>query len=76
MSFCYEIATQAALRTFARTLTTLVKIGDELYLEPSPSHLTLRILNAGRSAHVVFNFQGPFFERKEYSGALVPRSSL
>eukprot|EP00667_Euglena_gracilis_P017477 EG_transcript_18440 len=68
MAYRYDIISPAALRTFARTLSAALRIGEELYLEPTPGRLTVRVLNAGRSAHVVFVFQGPFFERQEGPG--------
>jgi len=70
MAFTYELANPTAIRIFARCLTALLRIGDELYVEPSPGQLALRILNGGRSAHIIFTFFRPFFERLEAQGDL------
>ena len=50
------------VRTLARLLQTTAKIGDQVGLLFRPDSLTLRGLNAGRSAFVAFSLNASFFQ--------------
>lgn len=45
----------------ARAIHCLAKIGDELHIEPTENGLTLKTVNASKSAYSAFNFHLPFF---------------
>ena len=45
----------------ARAIHSLAKIGDELHIAPTENGLTLKTVNASKSAYSAFNFHIPFF---------------
>ena len=45
----------------ARAIHSLAKIGDELHISPMENGLTLKTVNASKSAYSAFNFHLPFF---------------
>ncbi|XP_066940446.1 cell cycle checkpoint control protein RAD9A isoform X6 [Macrobrachium rosenbergii] len=49
------------IKVFGRAVHSLAKIGDELYVEPGPSGISFRTVNAARSAFVCFHFGSGFF---------------
>ncbi|XP_074442554.1 cell cycle checkpoint control protein RAD9A isoform X1 [Larus michahellis] len=53
------------VKVFGRAVHSLSRIGDELYLEPTESGLSLRAVNSSRSAFASFLFAPLFFQRYE-----------
>jgi hypothetical protein len=53
---------QSATPDFARVLTTLARVGPELFVHCKSSKLVLSTVNASRSAFVVFTFAPAFFD--------------
>ncbi|KAM6392770.1 cell cycle checkpoint control protein RAD9A [Pluvialis apricaria] len=53
------------VKVFGRAVHSLSRIGDELYLEPTESGLSLRTVNSSRSAFASFLFAPLFFQRYE-----------
>nr|SVE75279.1 EOG090X0A9P [Daphnia dolichocephala] len=51
----------ASVKVLARAIHSLAKIGDELHIEPTANGLTLKTVNASKSAYSAFNFHIPFF---------------
>ncbi|PKI74036.1 hypothetical protein CRG98_005514 [Punica granatum] len=51
-----------SLKTFARSITGLARIGNELVVQASPSELALHTLNASRSAYQLITFKPDFFD--------------
>lgn len=49
------------LSVLARAIHSLAKIGDELHIEPTENGLTLKTVNASKSAYSAFSFHIPFF---------------
>lgn len=65
-----------ALKTFARSITCLARIGNELVLQASPSQLTLHTLNSSRSAYQYITLRPDFFDVYRISGAQMQCSVL
>ncbi|XP_042475488.1 cell cycle checkpoint control protein RAD9A isoform X1 [Macadamia integrifolia] len=51
-----------SLKTFARCITCLARIGHELAIEASPSQLAFHALNSSRSAYQAITFKPHFFD--------------
>ncbi|XP_057439355.1 uncharacterized protein LOC130731168 [Lotus japonicus] len=51
-----------ALKTFARCITCLARIGNELSIQASPSQLLLHTINSSRSAYQSITFKPGFFD--------------
>ncbi|KAI3754939.1 hypothetical protein L1987_54731 [Smallanthus sonchifolius] len=60
-----------ALKTFARSVTCLARIGNELTLQASPSQLALHTLNSSRSAYLSIILKPSFFDTYTITGAQV-----
>ncbi|KAL3629911.1 hypothetical protein CASFOL_026223 [Castilleja foliolosa] len=65
-----------ALKTFARSITCLARVGNELVLQCSPSQLSLHTLNSSRSAYQSVTFKPEFFDAYTVSDAQVQFSVL
>ncbi|KAA0048027.1 cell cycle checkpoint control protein RAD9A isoform X1 [Cucumis melo var. makuwa] len=65
-----------ALKTFARSVTCLARIGNELVIQASPSQLAFYTLNASRSAYLAITFETGFFDNYAISGNQVQCSVL
>ncbi|KAM0014527.1 putative exodeoxyribonuclease III [Helianthus debilis subsp. tardiflorus] len=65
-----------ALKTFARSVTCLARIGNELTLQASPSQLALHTLNSSRSAYQSIILKPSFFDTYTVTGAQVQCSVL
>ncbi|CAA3007082.1 cell cycle checkpoint control RAD9A isoform X1 [Olea europaea subsp. europaea] len=65
-----------ALKTFARSITCLARIGNELVLQASPSQLTLHTLNSSRSAYQYITLRPHFFDVFRISGGQMQCSVL
>lgn len=49
------------VKIFAKSILSLSKIGDEIYIEPNQDSLTIRTVNSSRSAFSCFSFNSTFF---------------
>ncbi|XP_030339605.1 cell cycle checkpoint control protein RAD9A [Strigops habroptila] len=56
------------VKVLGRAVYSLSRIGEELYLEPTESGLSLRAINSSRSAFASFLFAPLFFQRYEAGG--------
>ncbi|PIN26682.1 Checkpoint 9-1-1 complex, RAD9 component [Handroanthus impetiginosus] len=65
-----------ALKTFARSIICLARIGNELVFQSSPSQLSLHSLNSSRSAYLCITFKPDFFDVYSVSGDQVQCSVL
>ncbi|GMH11357.1 hypothetical protein Nepgr_013198 [Nepenthes gracilis] len=65
-----------ALKTFARSITCLARIGNELVIQASPSDLGFHTHNSSRSAYQSVTFKPDFFDNYTASGAQVQCSML
>ncbi|GFY90558.1 cell cycle checkpoint control protein family [Actinidia rufa] len=65
-----------ALKTFARCITCLARIGNELAIQASPSQLACHTLNSSRSAYQSITFKPDFFDVFTISGTQVQCSVL
>ncbi|KAL7003097.1 exodeoxyribonuclease III [Sarracenia purpurea var. burkii] len=65
-----------ALKTFARSITCLARIGNELAIQASPSQLACHTLNASRSSYQSITFKPDFFDAYTISGTQVQCSVL
>ncbi|XP_058216129.1 uncharacterized protein LOC131327131 isoform X2 [Rhododendron vialii] len=65
-----------ALKTFARCITCLARIGNELAIQASPSQLACHTLNSSRSAYQSITFKPDFFDAYTISGTQVQCSVL
>ncbi|KAF5813578.1 putative exodeoxyribonuclease III [Helianthus annuus] len=65
-----------ALKTFARSVACLARIGNELTLQASPSQLALHTLNSSRSAYQSIILKPSFFDTYTVTGAQVQCSVL
>ncbi|KAL6582671.1 hypothetical protein OROMI_004749 [Orobanche minor] len=65
-----------ALKTFARSITCLARIGNELVFQCSSSQLSLHTLNSSRSAYQSIIFKPDFFDVCTVSEAQVQCSVL
>lgn len=65
-----------ALKTFARSITCLSRIGNELAIQASPSQLSLHTLHSSRSAYQCITFKASFFDVYTVSGTEVKFSVL
>ncbi|KAL8222869.1 hypothetical protein R6Q57_020268 [Mikania cordata] len=65
-----------ALKTFARSVTCLARIGNELTLQASPSQLALHTLNSSRSAYQSIILKPSFFDKYTITGSQVQCSVL
>ena len=61
----FIIDSSANVKVFAKSISTLSKIGDEIYFEPTPDFLTIRTVNSSRSAFARFSFKKVFFSHFE-----------
>lgn len=62
------IVTGGNIKVLGRAVHSLSRIGDELYLEPTESGLSLRAVNSSRSAFASFLFAPLFFQLYEPGG--------
>nr|CDS33938.1 cell cycle checkpoint control protein rad9a [Hymenolepis microstoma] len=51
------------LKVFTRAITSLGKLGDDIFFECSSDELSIRCVNSTRSAFAVVSFSGKFFEK-------------
>ncbi|CAN8269657.1 unnamed protein product [Cochlearia groenlandica] len=58
----------SALKTFARSIICLARVGNELVVQASPSQMELHTLNASRSAFQCITFQSTFFDAYAVTG--------
>ncbi|KAJ9180259.1 hypothetical protein P3X46_008527 [Hevea brasiliensis] len=65
-----------ALKTFARSITCLARVGNELAIQASPSQLILHTINSSRSAYQSITFKSGFFDMYTISGTQVQCSLL
>ncbi|GFP99775.1 cell cycle checkpoint control protein rad9a [Phtheirospermum japonicum] len=65
-----------ALKTFARSITCLARVGNELVFQCSPSQFSLHTLNSSRSAYQSVTFKPEFFDAYTVSDAQVQCSVL
>ncbi|KAM5561178.1 cell cycle checkpoint control protein RAD9A [Rosa sericea] len=65
-----------ALKTFARSITCLARVGNELAIQASSSQLAFHTLNASRSAYQSITFKPDFFDVYNIAGDLVQCSVL
>ncbi|XP_043720188.1 cell cycle checkpoint control protein RAD9A isoform X2 [Telopea speciosissima] len=65
-----------SLKTFARCITCLARIGHELAIEASPSQLAFYTLNSSRSAYQAITFKPHFFDVYTIMAAQVQCSVL
>ncbi|XVF41876.1 hypothetical protein PTKIN_Ptkin01aG0315900 [Pterospermum kingtungense] len=65
-----------ALKTFARSITCLARVGNELVIQASPSQLALHTLNSSRSAYQSITLKPNFFDVYRISGTQVQCSVL
>ncbi|KAI3445343.1 hypothetical protein Pfo_002008 [Paulownia fortunei] len=65
-----------ALKTFARSITCLARIGNELVFQSSPAQLSLHTLNSSRSAYQSITFKPDLFDVYTVSDAQVQCSVL
>ncbi|KAJ0013605.1 hypothetical protein Pint_19799 [Pistacia integerrima] len=65
-----------ALKTFARSITCLARLGNELVIQASSSQLVFHTLNSSRSAYQSITFKSSFFDVYTISGAQVQCSVL
>ncbi|KAL4202813.1 hypothetical protein AMTRI_Chr02g223050 [Amborella trichopoda] len=65
-----------ALKTFARSITCLARIGSELIIKVSPSLLSLYTLNSSRSAYLTMIYKAEFFDTYTLSAAQAQCSVL
>ncbi|XP_009608080.1 uncharacterized protein [Nicotiana tomentosiformis] len=65
-----------ALKAFARCITCLARIGNELVIQASPSQLTCHTLNSSRSAYQSMTFEPDFFDVYTVLGSHVQCSVL
>ena len=56
------VVPKRSLKIFAKVIQCLGKVGEELFLEPSPDKMVFRTLNQARSAFVAITFSPSFFE--------------
>ncbi|CAK7340651.1 unnamed protein product [Dovyalis caffra] len=65
-----------ALKTFARSITCLSRVGNELAIQASPAQLALHTLNSSRSAYQSITFKPSLFDVYTVSGTEVKFSLL
>ncbi|GLT72442.1 hypothetical protein SLA2020_443770 [Shorea laevis] len=65
-----------ALKTFARCITCLARVGNELVIQASPSQLAFHTLNSSRSTYQSTTFKPGFFDNYTVSGNQVKCSVL
>ncbi|XP_048139699.1 uncharacterized protein LOC115752807 isoform X3 [Rhodamnia argentea] len=65
-----------ALKTFARSITCLARVGNDLAIQASPSQLSFHALNSSRSAYQLITFKPDLFDVFTVSGAQVQCSVL
>ncbi|CAJ2631659.1 unnamed protein product [Trifolium pratense] len=65
-----------SLKTFARCITCLARIGNELSIQASSSQLLFHTINSSRSAYQSINFKPSFFDVYTVSSNLVQCSVL
>ncbi|XP_076950395.1 uncharacterized protein LOC143623346 [Bidens hawaiensis] len=65
-----------ALKTFARSVTCLARIGNDITLQASPSQLALHTLNSSRSAYQSIILKPSFFDTYTVTGSQVQCSVL
>ena len=61
----FVIGSSSNIKVFAKSVLTLSKLGDEIYIEPTPNSLTIRAVNASRSAFARISFNASFFTHFE-----------
>ncbi|KAK2976908.1 hypothetical protein RJ640_024742 [Escallonia rubra] len=65
-----------ALKTFARSIACLARIGNELAIQASPSQLAFHTLNSSRSAYQSITFKPDFFDVYTISSSQIQCSVL
>ncbi|KAK4796813.1 hypothetical protein SAY86_029139 [Trapa natans] len=65
-----------SLKTFARAIICLARIGNDLVVQASPSKLDFHTLNSSRSAYKVITFSPDFFDVYTVNGAQIKCSVL
>ncbi|CAN4099604.1 unnamed protein product [Withania somnifera] len=65
-----------ALKTFARSITCLARIGNELVIQASSTQITFHTLNSSRSAYQSITFKPDFFDVFTVSGPQMQCSVL
>ncbi|XP_068663437.1 uncharacterized protein [Aristolochia californica] len=65
-----------ALKTFHRAVTCLARVGNELFIQASASHLGFQTLNSSRSAYQAITLKADFFDAYTLSTAEVQCSVL
>ncbi|XP_027107742.1 uncharacterized protein [Coffea arabica] len=65
-----------ALKTFARSITCLARVGNELAIQASPSLLAFHTLNSSRSAYQSITFKPDFFDVYTVPGGAQVQSSV
>ncbi|KAK3418657.1 hypothetical protein EUGRSUZ_H04571 [Eucalyptus grandis] len=65
-----------ALKTFARSITCLSRVGNDLTIQASPSQISFHALNSSRSAYQLITFKPDLFDVFTVSGAQVQCSVL
>ncbi|KAM7108844.1 cell cycle checkpoint control protein RAD9A isoform 2-T2 [Ciconia maguari] len=70
------VITGSNVKVLGRAVHSLSRIGDELYLEPTESGLSLRAVNSSRSAFAAFLFAPLFFQLYEAGGRQPDRELL
>ncbi|KAI9142555.1 Rad9-domain-containing protein [Paraphysoderma sedebokerense] len=66
----------SALKTFAKFLQCLLKIGDELFVEARPHKLQFSTVNSSKSAFAVFQFAPKFFDFYEVTDKIAEDISI
>ncbi|XP_061855887.1 cell cycle checkpoint control protein RAD9A [Colius striatus] len=67
------VVTGGNVKVLGQAVHSLSRIGDELYLEPTDSGLSLRTVNSSRSAFASFLFAPLFFQLYERGAPHTPR---
>ncbi|KAB1202198.1 Cell cycle checkpoint control protein RAD9A [Morella rubra] len=70
------ILSGSALKTFARSITCLARVGNELVIQASPSQLAFHTLNSSRSAYQSITFKPDLFDTYTVSSNQVKCSVL
>ncbi|XP_039154986.1 cell cycle checkpoint control protein RAD9A-like [Eucalyptus grandis] len=65
-----------ALKTLARSITCLSRVGNDLAIQASPSQISFHMLNSSRSAYQLITFKPDLFDVFTVSGAQVQCSVL
>jgi len=57
-----------SVKLLAKAVHSLARVGDDIYIEPAASFLSLRAVNSSRSAYATYNFASHFFSHVEAGG--------